>query len=432
MNPLEIHKHVAQSSGREVGDVSPLAAELTALASEASAEAVSKPSAVSEFEQGIKPEHEVSGDVEEVMDHALGRAREHLELFAPADAPSVRIDAMAEMLALKGWDRDVYETALATIHGSSSSPYKAEYYAALAIALPQMSLDTLARQAADNLTDPREKCSAYISVWSLTGDPDDLKLALTTAAGISVGSKRARECVHIATKTCDPKAVGWAQEEVSSLPDGFDKLLLRAKILKVGYSEEECSAIRNEIKVEFRDYDREGLEEIYQALMDSMIGNVPPQAITNMVLEQHIEDTDRRNDMYASLAAAFAQNGQEGKAHSMVSLINDGVGRCGAALEIARATRSDEAIGRVKNMADFMSEDNVLAMSVKASIMIGLAELTGDVDCLRRAIELIDSCEPELGVYVLPRYMAVAVAADTMIHGEPSEKIKGIKALWIR
>jgi hypothetical protein len=35
MDPLEIHKHVAQSSGREVGDISPLSAELIELANEA-------------------------------------------------------------------------------------------------------------------------------------------------------------------------------------------------------------------------------------------------------------------------------------------------------------------------------------------------------------------------------------------------------------
>jgi hypothetical protein len=62
VNPLEIHKHVARSSGREVGDVSPLAAELSALAYDASQAPQSVPSHVSDFEQTIEVAKEESRD----------------------------------------------------------------------------------------------------------------------------------------------------------------------------------------------------------------------------------------------------------------------------------------------------------------------------------------------------------------------------------
>jgi tetratricopeptide (TPR) repeat protein len=52
MNPLEIHKHVAQSSGREVGEISPLAAELTELAVLAEGQRAVTPGAVTDFEGG--------------------------------------------------------------------------------------------------------------------------------------------------------------------------------------------------------------------------------------------------------------------------------------------------------------------------------------------------------------------------------------------
>jgi hypothetical protein len=54
MNPLEIHKHVAQSSGREVGEISPLAAELTELANQAEKNGTETPQAASGVEHEVQ------------------------------------------------------------------------------------------------------------------------------------------------------------------------------------------------------------------------------------------------------------------------------------------------------------------------------------------------------------------------------------------
>jgi hypothetical protein len=80
MNPLEIHKHVAQSSGREVSEISPLADELLGLANQAAQEAEAVPDTVADFEQAIEdqkndPENvlaQFEADRESVLDACSG------------------------------------------------------------------------------------------------------------------------------------------------------------------------------------------------------------------------------------------------------------------------------------------------------------------------------------------------------------------------
>lgn len=58
MNPLEIHKHVAQSSGREVGEISPLAAELTELANQVEKNSAETPQVASSVEREVQLQEE--------------------------------------------------------------------------------------------------------------------------------------------------------------------------------------------------------------------------------------------------------------------------------------------------------------------------------------------------------------------------------------
>jgi Leucine-rich repeat (LRR) protein len=83
MNPLEIHNHVAKSSGRDVGDISPLTAELTALASQAQADTthIQLPGAVANVQRGLSELAQEQREAVEQRERAMEIAQRHLDDF---------------------------------------------------------------------------------------------------------------------------------------------------------------------------------------------------------------------------------------------------------------------------------------------------------------------------------------------------------------
>lgn len=127
MNPLEIHMHVARGSGREVGEISPLAAELTELANQARDAEEQKPAIVSATEQqvqiGFRAEQQGAAERRELaIEHVTQKFNAFVEYLAAHDANSTGGDTPMTA-ALEGamvfYDEEAQEAYITGEDGSS-------------------------------------------------------------------------------------------------------------------------------------------------------------------------------------------------------------------------------------------------------------------------------------------------------------------------
>lgn len=431
MNPLEIHKHVAQSSGRKVGDVSPLSAELIQLAEEAkdisaSSETQGPDSA---WFEAVDRNLEIAV-VEDVRDIALQRGiQTTLDSTDLADTKCLSLLGLAKLGskdaldAVKQYIEDddsldlmgmvTVLTELAKVRGQEGQAAGIEQL--IRLMSPNSFLDII---------------HAYQLIYSLVNSKEEqtrlLGIMLTKAADAlpdAAPATRASIYSNIARTTRDHDVVMIAREEARKCPNRDTVLTYLCSMVKLDYShdaaEEAMGVLTKRLEVEGTDaFPLTAVLTLNEAILENEGDSPSAQYLRELQTTPYTAD-----HLTGDRAVYYAKLGDIGPAKKLLNDIHGKGARLDALMVVGLYTRDEGVIDDIEALVGLMAyedygdsfDNDALSASIK------LAYLRQDPNALRACL---DSIAAETGDYATEFYYTeVAAAAKGILEGKWPDEI---------